>query len=262
MNIFVGSLSFKTTEEELQKEFDAFGEVGSVKIILDRETFKSRGFAFVTMPNQDQATAAIAGLNGKEINGFALKVNEARPRDSQAGPPRERSGAGYGGGSRTGSGFGSTGGGYKRDRTSVATDPGTSRSTTLKAAGAARRAGGAAAMAPAVGRAVAGLRTECTLARHRKCDLYRSQAVGARRSSLLRGGSALTACHFSFGSSIDSPFISPSMIFLANITLSMSANSLPAKVLSQEKVRSFASPSESLLRTIVTSTFQRSLSGS
>ncbi len=123
MNIFVGSLSFKTTEEELQKEFDAFGEVGSVKIILDRETFKSRGFAFVTMPNQDQATAAIACLNGKEINGFALKVNEARPRDSQAGPPRERSGAGYGGGSRTGSGFGSTGGGYKRDRTSVATDP-------------------------------------------------------------------------------------------------------------------------------------------
>jgi|WetSurMetagenome_2_1015567.scaffolds.fasta_scaffold04852_2 RNA recognition motif-containing protein len=123
MNIFVGSLSFKTTEEELKKEFDAFGEVDSVKIILDQETLKSRGFAFVTMPNQDQATAAIAGLNGKEINGFAIKVNEARPRESRgAGPGRERSGVGYAGSSRSGSGFGSgagsAGGGYNRDRTS------------------------------------------------------------------------------------------------------------------------------------------------
>ena len=55
MNIFVGSLSFKTTENELQNEFEAFGEVDSVKIIMDHETLKSRGFAFVTMPDQDQA---------------------------------------------------------------------------------------------------------------------------------------------------------------------------------------------------------------
>jgi len=126
MNIFVGSLSFKTTEEELQKEFEVFGEVGSVKIIVDHETFKSRGFAFITMPNQDQATAAIAALNGKELNGFALKVNEARPRESQGAPGRERSGAGYASSNRTGFGFssgaGSAGGGYKRDRTSGATD--------------------------------------------------------------------------------------------------------------------------------------------
>jgi RNA recognition motif-containing protein len=126
MNIFVGSLSFKTTEEELQKEFEAFGEVGSVKIIVDHETLKSRGFAFVTMPNQDQATAAIAALNGKEINGFALKVNEARPREPGGGSGRERSGAGYSNGNRTGSGFGSgagsTGGGYNRDRSSGITD--------------------------------------------------------------------------------------------------------------------------------------------
>jgi len=126
MNIFVGSLSFKTTEEELQKEFDAFGEVDSVKIILDHETFKSRGFAFVTMPNQDQATAAIAALNGKEINGFALKVNEARPKEPGGGPGRERSRTGYANSNRTGSGFGSgagsAGGGYKRDRTSAVTD--------------------------------------------------------------------------------------------------------------------------------------------
>ncbi|MGA7642920.1 MAG: RNA-binding protein, partial [Syntrophobacteraceae bacterium] len=84
------------------------------------------GFAFVTMPNQDQATAAIAALNGKEINGFALKVNEARPREPGAGPSRERSGGGYSNGNRTGSGYGSgggsTGGGYNRDRTSSTFD--------------------------------------------------------------------------------------------------------------------------------------------
>jgi RNA recognition motif-containing protein len=126
MNIFVGSLSFKTTEEELLKEFGAFGEVDSVKIILDHETFKSRGFAFVTMPNKDQAAAAIAALNGKEINGFALKVNEARPKESGGGPGRERSGTGYANSHRTGSGFGSgagsAGGGYRRERASSLID--------------------------------------------------------------------------------------------------------------------------------------------
>ena len=126
MNIFVGSLSFKTTEEEIQKEFEAFGEVDSVKIILDRETLKSRGFAFVTMPNQDQATAAIAGLNGKEINGFALKINEARPRDSRGGPSRERSGTGNGHDNRSGPGYAfgsrSAGYGYNRDRTGGVND--------------------------------------------------------------------------------------------------------------------------------------------
>ncbi len=125
MNIFVGSLSFKTTEEEIQKEFEAFGEVNSVKIILDHETLKSRGFGFVTMPNQDQALAALAGLNGKEINGFAVKVNESRPREAN-GPNRERSGAGYSNNSRGGSGFGSgsgsAGGGYNRNRTSGVVD--------------------------------------------------------------------------------------------------------------------------------------------
>ncbi len=121
MNIFVGSLSFKTTEEELQSQFEAFGEVDSVKIILDHETLKSRGFAFVTMPNQDQAAAAIAGLNGKEINGFALKINEARPRESRGGPSRERSGTVNGNSYPSGSGYGfgsrSAGDGYNRDRT-------------------------------------------------------------------------------------------------------------------------------------------------
>jgi cold-inducible RNA-binding protein len=104
MNIFVGNLSFKTTEEELQKEFDAFGEVDSVKIIMDQYTHKSRGFAFVEMPNRDQAVAAIDGLNGKELAGQTLTVNEAKPRESRGGQSRGRSGGGYGSGGRSGGG--------------------------------------------------------------------------------------------------------------------------------------------------------------
>ncbi len=85
MDIFVGNLSFQTTEQELESEFKAFGEVSSVKIITDHETSKSRGFAFVRMPVQEHANAAVTSLNGKELNGFALKVNEARPRGSGSG---------------------------------------------------------------------------------------------------------------------------------------------------------------------------------
>jgi cold-inducible RNA-binding protein len=96
MNIFVGNLSLRTTEQELQKEFEQFGEVDSAKIILDRETFKSRGFAFVTMRDQGQATAAIAGINGKTLDGQTLKVNEARPREARAGQSYASAGGGYG----------------------------------------------------------------------------------------------------------------------------------------------------------------------
>lgn len=85
VNIFVGSLSFRTTEEELRNEFGVFGEVGAVKIITDRETRKSRGFAFVEMPNREQALAAISSLNGKELAGQILKVNEAKPREARGG---------------------------------------------------------------------------------------------------------------------------------------------------------------------------------
>ena len=85
MNIFVGNLSFKTTEQELQREFEAFGEVGSVKIIIDHNTLKSRGFAFVEMRDRDQALTAIAGMNGKELAGQILKVNEAKPREAGGG---------------------------------------------------------------------------------------------------------------------------------------------------------------------------------
>ena len=104
MNIFVGNLSFKTTEQELQREFEAFGEVTSVKIITDHNTLKSRGFAFVEMRDRDQALAAIAGINGKELAGQTLKVNEAKPREARGGQSREPSGGGFGSGARSSAG--------------------------------------------------------------------------------------------------------------------------------------------------------------
>lgn len=81
MNIYVGNLSYGMTEAELRDAFSAFGEVSSVKILSDRETGRSRGFGFVEMPNQSEAEAAIAQLNGKEVGGRALRINEARPRE-------------------------------------------------------------------------------------------------------------------------------------------------------------------------------------
>lgn len=124
MNIFVGSISFGMTEGELRKEFEAFGEVDSVKIVVDHETLKSRGFGFVTMPNQDQALAAIAGLNGRQLNGFAIKVNEARPRESRGGPSREGGGVGYSNNNRSGPGSPSRSAGdsYNISRTRGLTD--------------------------------------------------------------------------------------------------------------------------------------------
>lgn len=109
MNIFVGNLSLKTTEQELQKEFEPFGEVESVKIITDRETLKSRGFAFVVIQDPAQAAAAITGINGKVLDGHILRANEARPRDAGGSQNRERSGRGYSSGDRFSIGSSSTG---------------------------------------------------------------------------------------------------------------------------------------------------------
>ncbi len=81
MNIYVGNLSYGLSEEELRDAFAAFGEVTSAKILMDRETGRSRGFGFVEMPNQSEAEAAISNLNGKELDGRAVRVNEARPRE-------------------------------------------------------------------------------------------------------------------------------------------------------------------------------------
>jgi len=93
MNIYVGSLSYKATDDDLRKEFEGFGQVESVNIIKDRYSGESRGFGFVEMPNKDEAQSAIEGLNGRELKGRKISVNEARPRSE-----------GYRGGGRRGGG--------------------------------------------------------------------------------------------------------------------------------------------------------------
>jgi len=80
MDIYVGNLSYDATEEDLKKMFEEFGEIESVKIITDRYSGRSKGFGFVGMPNDEEAKAAIDALNGKEMMGREIKVNEARPR--------------------------------------------------------------------------------------------------------------------------------------------------------------------------------------
>lgn len=80
MNIYVGNLAWEVKEDDLREAFAAFGEVESAKVIADKFSGRSRGFGFVEMPNQGEGEAAIAGLNGKDIKGREIKVNEARPR--------------------------------------------------------------------------------------------------------------------------------------------------------------------------------------
>ena len=80
MDIYVGNLSYDATEEDLKKMFEEFGEIEAVKIISDRYSGRSKGFGFVTMSNEEEAKAAIDALNGKEMMGREIKVNEARPR--------------------------------------------------------------------------------------------------------------------------------------------------------------------------------------
>jgi|SRR3954454_9359206 cold-inducible RNA-binding protein len=86
MKLYVGNLSFETTENDIQDLFEQHGQVGEVKLMMDRMTGKSRGFAFVTMDDQAQASAAMSALNGKELNGRSLTVNEARPREERPRP--------------------------------------------------------------------------------------------------------------------------------------------------------------------------------
>jgi len=83
MNIYVGNLSFRTDDEELREVFAEFGEVSSAKVIMDRETNRSRGFGFVEMDNDDEGKAAIEALDGAEVGGRNLRVNEARPRENR-----------------------------------------------------------------------------------------------------------------------------------------------------------------------------------
>ena len=86
MKLYVGNLSFETTENDLQDLFEQHGTVNEVHLMMDRMTGKSRGFAFVTMNDNEQANAAKNALNGHELNGRALNVNEARPREDRPRP--------------------------------------------------------------------------------------------------------------------------------------------------------------------------------
>lgn len=103
MNIYVGNLPYSSTEAELQEMFGAHGQVSRASIIIDRETGRSRGFGFVEMPNDDEGRKAIEALDGQDMDGRALKVNEARPREQRG------NGGGFGGGGG-GGGFGRGGG--------------------------------------------------------------------------------------------------------------------------------------------------------
>ncbi len=104
-NIFVGNLSYQTTESELEAAFSAYGAVERVSVVRDRETGQPRGFAFVEMTNANEAEAAINALNGREMKGRSLNVNQARPREERGGG---------GGGGR--GGFNRGGGGRDRQR--------------------------------------------------------------------------------------------------------------------------------------------------
>ena len=107
--IYVGNLSYQTTENELASLFEQAGQVESVNIITDRDTGRSKGFGFVEM-GDDDAEKAIAQFNGQELNGRALTVNEARPREERSGGGRGGFGGGRGGGRGSGGGGGGRGG--------------------------------------------------------------------------------------------------------------------------------------------------------
>ena len=99
--LFVGNLSFDTTENDLQDAFAAFGSVTEANLMMDRTTNRSRGFAFVTMGTPEEAQKAIEAMNGKDMSGRSITVNIARPREERpAGGRREYGGGGYRGGDR------------------------------------------------------------------------------------------------------------------------------------------------------------------
>ena len=106
MNIYVGNLSYQATEEEVRALFETYGQVSSVALIKDKMTGQPRGFGFVEMPNDTEAQKAIQELNGKDMKGRSLSINQARPREERGGG----GGGGYGGG--RGGGGGGGGGGY------------------------------------------------------------------------------------------------------------------------------------------------------
>ncbi len=110
MNIYVGNLSSQTTEDDLRGAFEALGQVESANIIKDRFSGESRGFGFVEMPGKDESQKAIEEMNGTDLNGSALNVNEARPKTDRGGRGGGGGRGGYGGG-RGGGGYGGGRGG-------------------------------------------------------------------------------------------------------------------------------------------------------
>ena len=126
MKLYVGNLSFQTSSEDLQQLFAQAGTVESASVVEDRDTGRSRGFGFVEMSSKEEGEAAIAQFNGKEVNGRALNVNEAKPRENRGGGGGggrggfggNRGGFGgnrSGGGGRSGGGYGGGGGGGNRE---------------------------------------------------------------------------------------------------------------------------------------------------
>ena len=107
--LYVGNLAFQTTSEDLQELFAQAGTVESASVVEDRMTGRSRGFAFVEMSTPEEAAAAIEQMNGKEVGGRALKVNEAKPRENRGGGGG--GGRRFGGGGNRGGGYGNSGGG-------------------------------------------------------------------------------------------------------------------------------------------------------
>lgn len=113
MNLFVAKLNFDTQEDDLRSAFEQFGEVSSCSVITDKFTGRSKGFAFVEMPNDDEAQSAINALNETDFDGRTIVVKKAEPRESR--PPRDNNrgggfGGGYGGGGNRGGGYGGGGG--------------------------------------------------------------------------------------------------------------------------------------------------------
>ncbi|MBI4458884.1 MAG: RNA-binding protein [Acidobacteria bacterium] len=94
-NLFVGNMSFQTTEDDLRTLFEPYGEITRIQVMTDRDTGRSRGFGFVELASDDEAAKAMAALNGKEVDGRALTVNEARPKPERSGPRNGARGGGF-----------------------------------------------------------------------------------------------------------------------------------------------------------------------
>ena len=110
--LYVGNLPYTVRDEDLQQAFSAYGSVNSAKVMMERDTGRSKGFGFVEMGNDAEAQAAVEGMNGQSLGGRSLVVNEARPMEAR--PPRT-GGGGFGGGRSGGGGFGGGGGGGGSD---------------------------------------------------------------------------------------------------------------------------------------------------